>query len=262
MEVAFNAIGLNISNENAYSNIAAEADRQGESSVLLRKSGTLRGRCWKLGAGLEVWSVLYESASGEIRRNDCRPAFRARRAHKINPWLLSESAEQGEAVIHGFIENTDSEVLFELQNLTEIGAGIFQEKALQVGLCGLAYRAGVFQTEQAPFCRSYDEITLNVIANERDWSLCGRVIAFDALRNPFSGEALYWIYLDLGEFNLEILVNQSGLAAGNELKIGAYVKADVWLQGHILKQTKRFAYEGPDRRFQTVDFWKKFKREN
>ena len=112
MEIAFNAIGLKISSENTFSDIAANADKNGEPSVLLRKCGKLRGHCWKLGAGLEVWSVLYESATGEILRNDCRPAFRARYAQKINPWLLSESAEQGEAVIHGFIENTDAEVLF------------------------------------------------------------------------------------------------------------------------------------------------------
>ncbi|MGI9054741.1 MAG: hypothetical protein ACR2F2_02940 [Pyrinomonadaceae bacterium] len=261
MEIAFNAIGLKISSENTFSDIAANADKNGEPSVLLRKCGKLHGHCWKLGAGLEVWSVLYESATGEILRNDCRPAFRARYAQKINPWLLSESAEQGEAVIHGFIENTDAEVLLELQNLTEIGAEMFRENVLQVGLCGLAYRAKVFRAEQIPFWQSYDEITLNVIANERDWSLCGRVIAFDIVRNPFSGNALYWIFLDLGEFNLEILVNQNDLS-GTKLRVGAFVKADVWLQGHIVKQTKRPTYEGVDRKFRTVDFWKSFKRVN
>lgn len=261
MEIAFNAIGLEIPNEDAVNFLAASADKNGESSVLLRKSGTLRGRCWKLGSGLEVWSILYESTTGEILRNDCRPAFRARYPLTINPWLLSESAEQGEAVIHGFIENTDAEVLFELQNLTEIGAEIFREKNLQVGLCGLAYRAQVFGSKQDLFWHSYDEITLNVISNERDWSLCGRVIAFDTVRNSFSGNDLYWIYLDLGEFKLEILVNQSDLS-GAKLKTDAFVKADVWLQGHIVKPTKRAAYEGFDRRFRAVDFWKRFKRVN
>lgn len=261
MEIAFNAIGLEISNEDAVNFLAENSGKNVESSVLLRKSGTLRGRCWKLGAGLEVWSVLYESATGEILRNDCRPAFRARYPLTINPWLLSESAEQGEAVIHGFIENTDAEVLFELQNLTEIGAEMFREKNLQVGLCGLAYRARVFKSEQIPFWRSYDEITLNVISNERDWSLCGRVIAFDTVRNAFSGNDLCWIYLNLGEFNLEILVNQSDLS-GAKLKIGAFIKADVWLQGHIVKNQKRAVYEGVDRKFRTVDFWQKFKRVN
>lgn len=261
MEIAFNAIGLKISNENTFSDIAANADKNGESSILLRKSGKLHGRCWKLGAGLEVWSVFYESAAGEILRNDCRPAFRARYAQLINPWLLSESAEQGEAVIHGFIENSDAEVLFELQNLTEIGAEMFQETVLQVGLCGLAYRAKVFRSEQVSYWQSYDEITLNVIANERDWSLCGRVSAFDTLRNPFSGNDLYWILLDLGDFNLEILVNKSDLS-GAKLRVGTFVKADVWLQGHIFKQRKRAAYEGVDKQFRTIDFWKGFKRVN
>ena len=39
----------------------------------------------------------------------------------ITPWALTEYDEEGEAVIHGFREGTDCEVLFELQNLTEVG---------------------------------------------------------------------------------------------------------------------------------------------
>ena len=261
MEIAFNAIGLEISGENAFDDLAVNAGKNGEASTSLRKSGVLHGHCWKLGAGLEVWSVQYLSATGEVSFSDCRPAFRARFTQKINPWLLSESAEQGEAVIHGFIEETDAEVLFELQNLTELGAEIFQNRILHVGLCGLAYRAEVFRAEQPLFWQSFDEITLNVIASERDWSLGGRVIAFDALRNPFSGNELFWIFLDVGEFKLEILVNSDALS-GTKLKVGAFVKADVWLQGHILKQAKRLRYEGIDRKFRTVDFWKSFKRVN
>ena len=39
MEIAFNAIGLKISSENTFSDIAANADKNGEPSVLLRKCG-------------------------------------------------------------------------------------------------------------------------------------------------------------------------------------------------------------------------------
>ena len=49
--------------------------------------------------------------------------------------------EEGEAVIHGFREGTDCEVLFELQNFTEVGPGGFCAQELHIGLCGLAYRA-------------------------------------------------------------------------------------------------------------------------
>jgi hypothetical protein len=58
-----------------------------------------------------------------------------------------------------------------------------------------------------------------------------------------------------------MLVNHSDLS-GVKLNIGTFIKADIWLQGHILKQSKRPTYEGIDRRYRTVDFWKRFKRVN
>ena len=97
----------------------------------------LHGRCWKLGEGLEVWTVLYESGSGDVFYADCRPGFRARYIQTITPWALTEYDEEGEAVIHGFREGTDCEVLFELQNLTEVGPAGFGAQELHIGLCGL-----------------------------------------------------------------------------------------------------------------------------
>ena len=71
------------------------------------------------------------------------PGFRARYIQKIAPWALTEYDEEGEAVIHGYREGTDCEVLFELQNLTEVGPTGFGAQELHIGLCGLAYRARV-----------------------------------------------------------------------------------------------------------------------
>lgn len=262
MEIAFDAIGIEIGNEAAFNNLAADIGRRGEVSRLSRKSGTLHGRCLKLGAGLEVWSVLYESETGEIFSADCRPAFRARYAQKISPWVLSEFDREAENVVHGFLENSETEVLFELQNLTEVGTKIFEESVLNVGLCGLAYRAEIIENADRKFWRAFDEVALNVISEENDWSLCGEVVAFDALKNPFSGKDLFWIYLDLGEFKLEVLVNQRALE-GEKLKPGAFLRADIWLQGHILhEKAKRRFYEGVDRKIRTVDFWKSFKKPN
>ena len=102
----------------------------------------LHGRCWKLGEGLEVWTVLYESGTGDIFYADCRPGFRARYTQRISPWALTEYDEEGEAVIHGFADGVDTEVLFELQNLTEVGAAGFRAQNTR-RLCGLAYRARV-----------------------------------------------------------------------------------------------------------------------
>lgn len=267
MEIAFDAIGLEIPNEKAFNNLAENAGKRGEVSSIARKSGVLHGRCWKLGLGLEVWTVLYESKTGEVFYADCRPGFRARYSVRVSPWIATEFDEEGEAVVHGFIEDTEREVLFALQNLTEVGAhSSFQQNTLTVGLCGLAYRAEILPENSlvAPFWKSYDELALNVIENENDWSLCGEILSFSVLRNPFSGSDLYWIYLNLGDFNLEILVNRRTLE-GSDLSVGAKLRADIWLQGHIVNesmQRRRSTYEGVDYSMRTVDFWKRFKRQN
>src|SRR5918998_1238528 len=62
---------------------------------------------------------------------------------RTSPWALTEYDEEGEAVVHGYCDGTDTEVLFELQNLTEVGPDGFRAQELHVGLCGLAYRARV-----------------------------------------------------------------------------------------------------------------------
>lgn len=263
MEIAFDAIGIEITNEAAFNNLAEDVERRGEASHLARGAGVLHGRCLKLGEGLEIWTVLYESArTGEVAHIDCRPAFRARRSHKISPLILTEAHDEGKAIIHGFIAETDTEVLFELQNLTEVGADVFKQNSLQVGLCGLAYKAEISDRIEQPFWKSYDEIALTVGGEENAWSLCGQIIAFQNLRNSFSGSNLYWLHLDLGELKLEILVNRRSLP-DDKIKIGKFVRAEVWLQGHVLNQTAtHLGYEGADWSERTIDFWKHFKRKN
>ncbi|MDQ3321808.1 MAG: hypothetical protein M3525_05140 [Acidobacteriota bacterium] len=262
METAFDAIGIEITNETAFNNLAEDVEKRGEASHLTRKTGVLHGRCLKLGDGLEIWTVLYETGAGEVSCADCRPAFRARFSKKISPWILTEADEEGKAIVHGFVEGFDTEVLFELQNLTEIGTEVFKRNSLQIGLCGLAYSAEVLEKAETSYWKSFDEIALNVIADENVWSLCGRVIAFETLRNPFSGNDLYWLYLDLGELKLEILANRRILQT-EKIAVGKFVRAEVWLQGHIVGEvSKRFGYEGVDRSHRTVDFWKQFKKLN
>jgi hypothetical protein len=262
MEIAFDAIGIEITNEAAFNDLAEDARIRGEVSRLTRKSGVLHGRCLKFGEGLEVWTMLYESGTGEVSYADCRPAFRARYAQKISPFIPTEFDEEGEILIHGFVEDTDTEVLFELQNLTEVGAQIFEQSSLRVGLCGLAYKARVSKKSEKIYWKSFDETPANVNASENAWSLCGKVISFETLRNGFSGSDLYWMYLDVGELKIEILVNQRAIK-GAKLQIGTFVKAEIWLQGHIIqKNAFRSGYEGVDQSQRTVDFWKSFKKKN
>lgn len=260
MEIAFDAIGFEIPNENAFHDLAEDVGRRGEISTLPRAGGVLHGRCLKIGAGLEVWTLLYETVKGEVTYADCRPAFRARYAQKISPWILSET--DNEAVIHGFVEDTETEVLFQLQNLTEVGTKVLEQATLRVGLCGLAYRAEILGKSTQQSWKSYDEMALSVVENENDWRIAGKILAFDALRNPQSGTDLYWIYIGAGGLQLEILVNQRALR-GKPPRVGAFIEADIWLQGHILSDNlKRTGYEGVDWSSRPSDFWQNLKKLN
>jgi hypothetical protein len=257
MESGFEAIGLEVSNKTAFDTLAESVERRGEVSRLTRTGGVLHGRCWRIGEGLEVWTVLYQSETGEVFYADCRPGFRARFRQRISPWMMTEFAEAGEALIRGFIQDTETEVLFELQNITEVGAKNFQNNSLLIGLCGLAHRAEIVSDEPEKCWKSVGK------AERRNvWNLCGKILAFNSLKNPVSGSDLIWLHLDLGDFDLEILVNQKNLS-GEDLEIGAYIRAEVWLQGHIISESTFFSrYEGIDYTHRTVDFWQKLKRPN
>lgn len=265
MQTAFDAIGIEIANEAAFNSLTENVSRRGEISQSLIKSGVLRGRCLKLGEGVEVWSVLRENEAGEVVQKDFRPAFRARHAQKIAPWSLLENELGGETFLHGFIENTKAEIFFKLQNITEIGAFVFEQNFLEIGLCGLASRAEIIEGSPEKFWRSFDETALNIVAGENDWSLCAEVLEFEPLRNSFSGNDLLWLYLDAGELKLEILVNQRVLGREN-LRAGSFLRADIWLQGHILTEPfsakRRIGYEGVDRSVRRAAFWKHLRREN
>ncbi len=262
MDSTFATIGLDLQSERAFNLLAERAGDHGEPTQLLRHGAVLHGRCWKLGEGLEVWTVLYESDTGEVFYADCRPGFRARYTQRITPWALTEYDEAGEAVVHGYIEKTDTEVLFELQNLTEVGHTAFRSPSLRVGMCGLAYRARIRDERTAQRWKPLQKIAPQRAAYENDWSLCGRVLSLKTLKNSLSGSELYWVYLDLNCLRLEILINKKTLRGG-EIKVGSILSAEVWLQGHLLDDTAiRSRYEGVDFSYRTVDFWSKFKRVN
>lgn len=262
MDGTFEAIGLEVPSEKDFNYLAERAGDQGEPTQLPRRGAVLHGRCWKLGEGLEVWTVLYESGTGEIFYADCRPGFRARYMQRITPWALTEYDEDGEAIIHGYCDGTETEVLFELQNLTEVGPEGFRAQELYVGLCGLAYRARVSQARhERVLWQPLEEAAPARAAHENDWGLSGRVISFKPLRNPLSGTELYWVYLDLDKLKLEVLVNRRTLRG--ELSVGAMLAAEVWLQGHVLDRRALISrYEGADRSHSLADSWAHLRRRN
>ena len=261
MEI-FNAIGLEILKGKTLNDLAESAEKFGEASLSMRGGGIIHGRCWRIGGGLEVWKIHYESAIGEISYADCRPGFRARHTQKINSWSLYED-EEGEAALEGYTENPAVRVFFQLQNLTEIRAVDFERKSLNVGLCGLAHCAAVSAPDENFHWKPLAEISSGPKADRTDWSLCGRVQDFRLFSNPHSGKTLYWIHLDLGDLALEILVNRRTLRGANRLRVGAMIKADIWLQGHIAGQsTFHSSYEGVDWSAGSAAFWKNLKKLN
>ncbi|MCA1591331.1 MAG: hypothetical protein LC754_01475 [Acidobacteria bacterium] len=263
MDETFAAIGLEVPSEKDFNYLAERAGDHGEPTQLSRRGAVLHGRCWKLGEGLEVWTVLYESGTGEVFYADCRPGFRARYTQRITPWALTEYDEDGEAIVHGFCDGTETEVLFELQNLTEVGPEGFRAQELQVGLCGLAYRARVSKTKPEHMrWEPLEKAAPSRAAHENDWSLTGRVLSFKSLRNPLSGSELHWVYLDLEQLRLEVLVNRRALRGG-ALALGATLSAEVWLQGHILDRRALLSrYEGADTSCSMADLWTHLKRRN
>jgi len=259
MEI-FNAIGLEIPKGKTLNDLAEDAEKFGELSLSTRESGVIHGRCWRIGFGLEVWTVFYESIIGEIFYADCRPGFRAQHTQNIQLWSLVET--EGEATLEGCTEKRGCRIMFQLQNLTEVGAQTFEGESLTVGLCGLAHSAEVTAATENFYWKPLAGTTENSNADKTDWSLCGRVLDFKLLCNPQSGKKLYWIYLDLEDFKLEILVNRQTLRGGR-LRVGARIKADVWLQGHIEGQPAfNSRYEGVDRSADKTDFWKHFRKLN
>lgn len=298
MNSPFDSIGLEVSGERAFNVLAEQAGTQGEVSRLARRGAVLHGRCWKLGEGLEVWTVLYESETGEVFYADCRPGFRARFAQRMMPWALTEYDEEGEAIIHGYLHDTDTEILFELQNLTEVGVPCFHAQELHVGLCGLAYEAEVCLDERLPIAwQPLEQGSLLTRAlpkrdapRENDWSLRGRVLATKRLRNPLTGSELLWAYLDVHQLKLEVLVNPAAMRydttgdSGVRRKVsrdsgvdqnpkretlydplvtGQMVTVDVWLQGHVLdRQALLRSYEGVDTSHTPAAAWRHLKRRN
>ena len=172
--------------------------------------------------------------------------------------------EDGEPIVHGYCDGTETEVLFELQNLTEVGPEGFRAQELYVGLCGLAYRARVSSASRGEPARwqTLEEAAPSRAAHENDWSLAGRVVSFKPLRNPLSGGELYWVYLDLERLKLEVLINRRALR-GDALSVGATLSAEVWLQGHVLDRRALLSrYEGRDATVPRSQLWSHLRRRN
>ncbi len=256
----FYAIGFKVTDEASYQKLAEEAHHRGTLSKARRAQGVLHGCCWSLGAGLEVWTVLYESKEG-LFYADCRPAFRSQYLFNFFPWEIIEYEEDGEALARGVTTDSDAEMIFQLQNLTEINPHEFRDRTITAAVSGLAYRAQVKARNGTPtFAQLASRYTRKKVA-ENDYTVSGKIISWREIKNRHTTSDLIWICLDLEKIKLEVLVNRADLKG--QLKLGGWLSADVWLQGHILDDKELLArYEGIDRVVPRGKYWMKFRREN
>lgn len=264
MAELFRTIGFQIADERSYNWLVEYVDNNGARTRAQRGDATLHGRCWKISEGLEVWSILYEQGA-QFYYADCRPAFRSRYVRAILPWELIEYDEDGEAIVRGLIQE-GPEVVFELQNLTEINQNVFRQSHLHVALAGLAYAASIITSDASAKPANRFELAESLEeyaeeACENDYLISGTVLAWRDIENPVTDNNLVWAYVDAGKIRLEVLINRAALRG--EIKIGAMISASIWLQGHVLVDADISArYEGVDREYEPSEFWNKLRRSN
>ena len=162
------------------------------------------------------------------------------------------------------------EVVFELQNLTELDDSVFRESHLHVALAGIAYAARVQPSPESkqqadpPAYRFELAERLEGFADkacENDYVISGRVLSWRDVKNPVTAADLVWIYVDAAVIRIEVLANRRALRG--ELGIGAEITANIWLQGHVLEESDISArYEGVDREYEQADFWATLRRGN
>src|SRR5262249_45007201 len=156
--------------------------------------------------GLEVWTMLYESKAG-LYYADCRPAYRARHVFSFYPWEIAEYEEDGEAVARGLLLNSDTEVVFELLNITEVDINHLREQQITAAVSGLAYRARVITKSRDPIFAPIAERYPRRKATEADYAIRGRILSWRELKNPHTTSNLILIDVDAGKVRLEVLVN-------------------------------------------------------
>ncbi|MGH9753477.1 MAG: DUF3881 family protein [Blastocatellia bacterium] len=256
----FHAIGFNIIDEASYQALAEEAQQRGTTSKVKREQGVIHGCCWSIGAGLEVWTMLYESKDG-LFYADCRPAFRARHVFSLYPWEIAEYEEDGEAVARGGLINSGVEMVFELQNITEVDLGRLRDRQIMASVSGLAYRARVTTKIKDPlFAPLAERYPRRKAPTEVDYAVRGRILSWREIKNPLTASDLILIDVDAGKLRLEVLLNRADLKG--ELKAGGWLASEVWMQGHILSDKDLQArYEGLDRQVYRGSFWEALRRE-
>ncbi|HEX2491446.1 MAG TPA: DUF3881 family protein, partial [Blastocatellia bacterium] len=187
-------------------------------------------------------------------------AFRARHIFSLHPWEIAEYEEDGEAVARGVLVNSGVELVFELQNITEVDLSRLRDRQITASVSGLAYRARVITKAKdllfAPLAERYPRRKVA----EVDYAVLGRILSWREIKNPHTASNLVLIDVDAGKLRLEVLVNHADLKG--ELKVDGWLASEVWMQGHILSEKDIEArYEGLDRQVYRGSFWDTLRRE-
>jgi len=256
----FDAIGFCVSDQAAYHALAEEAHHHGAVSRVRREKAPLHGCCWHLGEGLEVWTVLHESPEGFFYA-DCRPAFRSRHLVTLFPWEITEYEADGEAIVRAVDAATNTELVFELQNMTEINPSALGDQAITATVSGLAYRARLSSRKYKPMLTPLNRRRKRRSSAENDYAIRGPIISWRELKNPRTASDLILATVDTGTLKLEVLVNRADSIG--EIREGMTIAADVWLQGYILSDRElRLRYEGIDLEAPSKLFWSALRREH
>src|SRR5262249_49499335 len=162
------------------------------------------------------------------------------------PWELTEYDEDGEAIVRGSVDGTESDLIFELQNLTEVDAAIFRRQQLFVALAGLGYSASSCARRLPGRFVPTEKVVRHRQSCENDYAGRGQVLSYRRIKNSLTNSELVWAYLDTGVVKLEVIVNANDLRG--EVKAGGVLSASIWLQGYIFDDEAIAArYEGVDR---------------
>lgn len=256
----FDAIGFKISEEASYQALAEEAHLRGVMTRGKRERGMLHGCCWDLGSGVEVWTMLYETKA-EVFYANCRPAYRSSHLFSLYPWEIVEYEEEGEAITRGTILGRDHEVVFELQNITEINPVDYRDRAVTATVSGLAYRAQINAKPGKPTFRQLEKIYSRRKVLETDYAVRGKILSWREIKNPQTAMNLIVFDIDAGAVKLEVIVNRATLKG--EPKRGGWLSSEVWLQGYLLTDKDlRSRYEGVDLETPQDVIWQKLRREN
>lgn len=256
MSEPFEAIGFMVNDEASYQALAREARDRGILTRASRTDCVLHGCCWSLGAGLEVWTVLYEDIDG-VYYADCRPAFRTRQIYQFYPWEIIEYEHRGEAILSGSLKNSERVLTFALQNLTELNIKKLPRAHITAAVSGLAYKARVARTTRnGPML---EQGTASRYTAENDYRLRGKILASRELKNNHTTSDLIWINVGLDGLTLELLINRADLNGDPE--VGHWLTAEIWLQGYMLNDQQMEArFEGVDPHIPTQHHWRRLRR--